>query len=127
MTRHLRGQVTSRKRKDKTRTKKRPRPRKVTFELNRKGTVEISLTVKQQEVVDLAGEPPFKTYAEIARVLTERHPEEPVTEGAVKQRMSRTGMTYHKAKNYCNFWENFRRRRRLIRRGKILIEEGQKR
>lgn len=77
----------------------------------------VTFTAAEQEVVDEASEPPYRSYARIAAALTFRHPDDPVTESAVKKRMSRARGRYYACKGYANLWERYTRRRRQLRRG----------
>ena len=84
---------------------------------------KVSFTPSEWEVVELLSVPPYRTYKQVAALLTKLHPKHPVTEDAVKQRMSGAGDRYTRCKSYCNLYERFDRRRRRIRKGLPVAKE----
>lgn len=74
-------------------------------------------TPAEQEVIELAWAAPFRTYREIGEILTKRHPRHPVSEAAVKQRMSGLGIRCLRAKALWNHYYEGTRARRRLRRG----------
>jgi hypothetical protein len=93
---------------------------KVTFRARNKGGVSRFLFTKaQEEVMELAMQPPYRTYAQIAQELTKLHPRKKVTESAIKQRMSRAGVTALLANAYQKKWYEFTRTRKKLRRGEL--------
>ncbi|HEV2120605.1 MAG TPA: hypothetical protein VGS11_10965 [Candidatus Bathyarchaeia archaeon] len=98
-------------------TKRRSRA-KVSPRARRRGASDrIGFTPREQEIIEVGSLPPYKTYREIAEILTKTHPRDRVTEAAVKNAMSRAGYRALRANSYQKKWYAFAGLRRRLRRG----------
>jgi uncharacterized protein YunC (DUF1805 family) len=78
----------------------------------------VGTTAKEREVLDALLDPTVRTYADAAARLG-------ISEGAVKQRMSRLWDRVRRAKSFTNQMENWKRKRRELRRGLRTIPRAQ--
>jgi hypothetical protein len=82
----------------------------VTLGAYKETAIIVGTTAKEKEVLDILLDPAVRTYADAAQRLG-------ISEGAVKQRMSRLWSRFRRAKAFCNEMEAWKRKRRELKRG----------